>query len=281
MGQTDVACQEAQRKSPSVPYPSFGQLVFELRANLQGLVGTDLLGNKYYEIPTSFGRPKRFVEYAEPGTEGSKERMINSGNYSNRLEYRLGTQQLPVQWTAWMSFTRANPPTMDELKRDYVRQERLRQRVAEIEERERLERIEQGYLNPDGSEIDPDRLEAPRDLQPKIGGPKGAKGAYSYAGAGKPSSYASQKPSVAQARGFDLPPSAVQEASKAMGQESYLAPPREKVDAAQHDDADELRRLAMEDTKRRMEESGVTEHREQEDVQGLGQGFKPAPRRRG
>lgn len=203
--------------------------------------------------------------------------MINSGNYSNRLEYRLGTQQLPVQWTAWMSFTRSEPPTMDELKRDYIRQERLRQRVAEIEQREKLERIEQGYLNPDGSEIDPDRLEAPRDLTPKIGAPKHT---YKYA-SHKPDSYASQKPAVAQARGFDLPRSAVQEASQAMGQESYLAPPREKVDAAEHDDAEELRRLAMEDTKRRMEASGVSEHRPQEDVEGLDQGFKPAPRRRG
>lgn len=195
--------------------------------------------------------------------------MINSGNYSNRLEYRLGTQQLPVQWTAWMSFTRQDPPTMEELKKDWVRQERLRARVAEIEEREKLERIQQGYLNPDGSEIDPDKLEAPSDLQSKIAAPK--RGGYA--------TYGAQKPTITQARGFDLPRSAVQEVSQAMGQEAYLAPPREKVDAAQHDDAEELRRLAMEDTKRRMEESGVAEHRETEDVQGIDQGFKPARRR--
>lgn len=216
-------------------------------------MGTDLLGNKYYEIPTSFGRPKRFVEYAEPGTAGAKDRVINSGNYANRLEYRLGTQQLPVQWTAWMSFTRETPPTMEELKKDWVRQERLKLRVQEIEERERQERIAQGYLNPDGTEIDPDKLEAPPDLTPKHG--------------------------IAQQRGFDLPRSAVQEVSQAMGQEAYLAPPREKIDPAQTDDAEELRRLAMEDTKRRMEESGVAEHRKEEEVQGLDQGFKP--RRRG
>lgn len=179
--------------------------------------------------------------------------MINSGNYNNRLEYRLGTQQLPVQWTAWMSFTRENPPTMEELKKDWIRQERLKAKVKEIEERERQERIAQGYLNPDGSEIDPDKLEAPRDLTPKHG--------------------------ITQQRGFDLPPSAVQEASQAMGQETYIAPPREKVDPMETDDPEELRRLAMEDTKRRMEESGVAEHRKEEDVQGIGQGFKP--RRRG
>lgn len=150
-----------------------------------------------------------------------------------------------------MSFTRDNPPTMEELKRDWVRQERLRSKVLEIEEREKQERIAQGFLNPDGTEIDRDKLEAPPGLEPQHG--------------------------IAQ-RGFDLPRTHVQEASEAMGQETYLAPPREKVDP-KTGDQEELRRLAMEDTKRRMEESGVAEHREQDDVQGVDLGFKPRQRK--
>lgn len=62
--------------------------------------------------------------------------------------------------------------------------------------------------------------------------------------------------------------------------EEFIAPPREKVDPTAANSADELRKLAEEDTKRRLKESGVAEGSGPvEGVEGVGRAFKP--RRRG
>lgn len=41
-----------------------------------------------------------------------------------------------VQWTAWLSHTRAEPPSLQELQRDIFRRQRLMQNVAQIEARD-------------------------------------------------------------------------------------------------------------------------------------------------
>jgi NADH dehydrogenase [ubiquinone] 1 alpha subcomplex assembly factor 2 len=185
-------------------------------------VGYDLAGNAYYELPGAFGRSKRVVEYVDKSAD-----------------YRRGTAQLPVQWTAWLSFTRNTPPSLAELQADANRRVRLGPLVAAIEARERAERIQQGYLLPDGSEV-------PRDGSVSVAAPP------------------------TPPYPLDVPV-----------EEPLLAPPREKVNPAQVDSAQELRRLAEEDTRRRMAESGVAEPVAPPAAQSVQPAAGLKPRRRG
>ncbi|TCD60686.1 hypothetical protein EIP91_009668 [Steccherinum ochraceum] len=87
------------------------------------LVGRDLEGNKYYEIanPES-SRMKRVVKYRK--------------GY-DMWTYVAGGKRLPVQWSAWLTHTRAHPPTLEELYADIERQKRVMLGAAMIEARER------------------------------------------------------------------------------------------------------------------------------------------------
>ncbi|KAJ7240433.1 hypothetical protein C8J57DRAFT_1562344 [Mycena rebaudengoi] len=67
-------------------------------------------------------RPKRTVKYR------ASEDM---------WKYIGGNRRLAVQWSAWLTHTRPDPPTIEELQRDMVRQERVRMNVAQIEARDR------------------------------------------------------------------------------------------------------------------------------------------------
>ncbi|QRV76050.1 transport protein [Ceratobasidium sp. AG-Ba] len=55
---------------------------------------------------------------------------------------QLGTFDVlaPVQWTSWLSHTRPDPPTLQELEADILRRQRLQDNVRAIEAREREER---------------------------------------------------------------------------------------------------------------------------------------------
>ncbi|KAJ8517913.1 hypothetical protein ONZ45_g4943 [Pleurotus djamor] len=93
------------------------------------LIGRDLEGNSYYERfnPNNPTRAKRTVKY-----------------YAEQDMWRYigGERRLAVQWTAWLSHTRAHPPTLEELEQDAARVERVRYNAAMIEARERQEREE-------------------------------------------------------------------------------------------------------------------------------------------
>ncbi|KAJ8473668.1 hypothetical protein ONZ45_g16209 [Pleurotus djamor] len=93
------------------------------------LIGRDLEGNTYYERfnPNNPTRAKRTVKY-----------------YAEQDMWRYigGERRLAVQWTAWLSHTRAHPPTLEELELDAARVERVRHNAAMIEARERQEREE-------------------------------------------------------------------------------------------------------------------------------------------
>ncbi|KAL1413580.1 hypothetical protein Q8F55_001354 [Vanrija albida] len=207
-------------------------------------IGYDLQGNAYFETPNpNGGRPKRTVEYKEQDP--------------NLNDYRTGTKQLPVQWQSWMSWTRSAPPSLDELRADAARLARLAPLVARIEEREAAERIAQGYLLPDGSE--------PADRREHVARAHGSLPA--------PGEAARKRQRFGLVDEVEpLPIEAARDAA--------VAPPATKVDAQTHAAADELRRLAEEDTKRRLRESGVSDVGAAVDgVQGVGRAFKP--RRRG
>ncbi|KAJ7634779.1 hypothetical protein FB45DRAFT_909836 [Roridomyces roridus] len=87
-------------------------------------VGRDLEGNRYFERPSLVDdpRPKRSVEYADSG---------------DMWKYVGGQRRLVVQWSSWLTHTRPDPPTLDELQADLIRQERIRRNVALLEARDR------------------------------------------------------------------------------------------------------------------------------------------------
>ncbi|KAF9225802.1 hypothetical protein BS17DRAFT_564777 [Gyrodon lividus] len=100
------------------------------------LVGKDLTGNKYFEYPsTASGR------------------------------------KLPVQWNAWLTHTRPDPPTIEELQADLVRQQRVQMNAAILEardeeERERTARLAQASHLQVPETLVPELSEAPGDVRP-------------------------------------------------------------------------------------------------------------------
>ncbi|KAJ7158375.1 hypothetical protein C8R43DRAFT_1234308 [Mycena crocata] len=89
-------------------------------------VGRDLEGNRYYEQPSLLDdpRPRRSVKYS-----GSEDMW----------KYVGGNKRLAVQWSSWLTHTRPDPPTLEELNADLIRQERMRRNVALLDARDQEE----------------------------------------------------------------------------------------------------------------------------------------------
>ncbi|KAJ6595734.1 hypothetical protein DFH09DRAFT_1135458 [Mycena vulgaris] len=89
-------------------------------------VGKDLEGNRYYEHPSLLDdpRPKRTVKYSGP---------------ADMWKYVGGNRRLAVQWSSWLTHTRPDPPTLEELQADLIRQERVRRNVALLTARDQEE----------------------------------------------------------------------------------------------------------------------------------------------
>ncbi|XP_056319843.1 NADH dehydrogenase [ubiquinone] 1 alpha subcomplex assembly factor 2 [Danio aesculapii] len=85
-------------------------------------VGTDLSGNKYYNIPeqkTWTGRvvrPRRLVEVA------------------NLKEFEYIEGSIPSEWDAWIRGRRKQPPTIEELLKNEHSREQIKIKAAEVEE---------------------------------------------------------------------------------------------------------------------------------------------------
>ncbi|KAJ8085902.1 hypothetical protein PM082_004721 [Marasmius tenuissimus] len=126
---------------------SFLRRVWRAITRPTGFVGRDLEGNSYYERPGhNPNRAKRVVKYRRP---------------EDQWLYIGGGKRLAVQWSAWLSHTRANPPTMQELQLDMLRQQRLQHNVQLIQARDEAERREQQTL----SQSRPAEVEAPAEPQ--------------------------------------------------------------------------------------------------------------------
>ncbi|KAI0315000.1 hypothetical protein OF83DRAFT_1134118 [Amylostereum chailletii] len=106
-------------------------------------VGTDLEGNRFFEYPSTsddIRRTKRRVKYKV---------------YEDMWHYIGGSRKLPVQWVSWMSHTRPDPPTLEELRADLVRQRRVLHNATVLEARDREEhaRITAAISDPISSAI--------------------------------------------------------------------------------------------------------------------------------
>ncbi|KAL9711858.1 hypothetical protein Ac2012v2_004931 [Leucoagaricus gongylophorus] len=92
-------------------------------------MGQDLEGNRFYEYPglSINWRTKRTVQYRDP---------------SDVWNYIGGGKRLPVQWSMWLSHTRKDPPSLEELRQDLERQQRVIANAFLIEKRDLEERLE-------------------------------------------------------------------------------------------------------------------------------------------
>ncbi|KAJ7064887.1 hypothetical protein C8F01DRAFT_1249893 [Mycena amicta] len=88
------------------------------------LVGRDFESNRYYEHPSLLDdpRPRRTVKYRSS---------------DDVYKYIGGHKRLAVQWSSWLTHTRPDPPTLEELQADSIRQERMRRNVALLQARDR------------------------------------------------------------------------------------------------------------------------------------------------
>ncbi|KAH9947506.1 hypothetical protein B0H21DRAFT_738327 [Amylocystis lapponica] len=76
-------------------------------------VGRDLEGNKFFEYPSvsdDSRRTKRVVKYSQG---------------RDMWHYVAGERRLAVQWTSWLTHTRPDAPTLEELQADAERQRRV------------------------------------------------------------------------------------------------------------------------------------------------------------
>ncbi|KAJ9103902.1 hypothetical protein QFC21_002365 [Naganishia friedmannii] len=114
-------------------------------------VGYDLQGNRFYQQPNpNGGRPKRFVEYKD--------------SYRDLSEY-TARASLP------------EPPTVEELQKDMQRQQRLRQDVQLIQERDDAESqnrkmlagpTESANVTPQHGQASPTGAPSPTNMPPSI-----------------------------------------------------------------------------------------------------------------
>lgn len=215
-----------------------------------------------------------------------------------------------VQWTAWLSHTRAKPPTLSELQADHSRQSSLLDKISTIEAREREERIRQGYATIDAPEELhsgarfglPGRIRAPPSFVPKA--PSGLLPPGEAADEGGVTGHSvnsydnlaratKQQEERSDTSAKTTHPSSEHLPSHAEQSEPYryqvptptstdIPPPPETVDPARHASKEDLRKLAEEDTKRRIAEQGGEIHTKDTGVEGVATGMGGLkPRRRG
>lgn len=80
------------------------------------LIGSDHLGNKYYETPrSSTSEKKRSSRYFEPQSKDNFE------------------QELPAEWEAWLRYRRKEPPSESEVLHNVALMNLKKKNAAELE----------------------------------------------------------------------------------------------------------------------------------------------------
>ncbi|KAG2036802.1 hypothetical protein BDR03DRAFT_1011365 [Suillus americanus] len=96
-------------------------------------VGKDMEGNKYFEHQNANnGRSKRTVKYREN---------------EDMWAYVASDKRLPVQWSAWLTHTRPDPPSIEELQADLARQQRVKLNAAILEAKDEAEKANRERLD--------------------------------------------------------------------------------------------------------------------------------------
>lgn len=79
------------------------------------LIGEDYYGTKYYEI------------------ENPRSRRKNSSRYFVPVNKDDDTQEVPVEWEAWLRYRRKDPPSEEEIRQNYQLQMIKKRNAAEVE----------------------------------------------------------------------------------------------------------------------------------------------------
>ncbi|XP_071953718.1 NADH dehydrogenase [ubiquinone] 1 alpha subcomplex assembly factor 2-like [Antedon mediterranea] len=103
---------------------NFIRAIFRSSKEVKKLIGTDHLGNKYYEVP----------EDAKVLGEKLKTRRFVESNISH-YEYEPG--MIPYEWEAWMRGNRKLPPSAEEIAGREQQTKSVQQKAKELEENEK------------------------------------------------------------------------------------------------------------------------------------------------
>lgn len=96
----------------------FNEFVASLTPNFarRKLMGEDYFGTKYFEIPPRKGSLKKAARSFEP---------VNKNDFS---------QEIPAEWEAWLRNRRREPPTKEELEKNYEIILMKRKNASKVEE---------------------------------------------------------------------------------------------------------------------------------------------------
>ncbi|PIK51706.1 putative mimitin, mitochondrial [Apostichopus japonicus] len=94
--------------------------IFKASRDVKKLVGTDKLGNKYFEIVSESikAKPKRSMESSQ-----------------EHVDYQAGT--VPVEWEAWVRGNRRDPPTAEEIEKRERQTLIVKKRAVEVERKDK------------------------------------------------------------------------------------------------------------------------------------------------
>ncbi|KAI8340060.1 hypothetical protein BC941DRAFT_239780 [Chlamydoabsidia padenii] len=114
------------------------------------LVGTDLDGNEYWEMPSPLGgRYKRWVQMKEHD------------------DYAVFNQnQLPVQWQAWLRHTRYEAPTISELVQEQRRRMIIQERAKKLEQEWEQKKLLKQKQQEEAARLEDSRQEQATTSQP-------------------------------------------------------------------------------------------------------------------
>ncbi|OAX42600.1 hypothetical protein K503DRAFT_853832 [Rhizopogon vinicolor AM-OR11-026] len=78
--------------------------------------------------------------------EGRSKRTVKYRRNEDMWAYVASGKRLPVQWSAWLTHTRPDPPTTEELQADLARQRRVKMNAAILEAKDQKERANRARL---------------------------------------------------------------------------------------------------------------------------------------
>ncbi|KAJ7449660.1 hypothetical protein FB451DRAFT_1531212 [Mycena latifolia] len=81
-------------------------------------------------------------------TRGQSGPCSTAARRGDLWKYVDGNKRLAVQWSAWLTHTRPDPPTLEEHHADLAPQERIRHRAALLDARDRASAAASAVVSP-------------------------------------------------------------------------------------------------------------------------------------
>ncbi|KAF9528336.1 hypothetical protein CPB83DRAFT_854416 [Crepidotus variabilis] len=81
------------------------------------------------------------------------KRTVQYSEADDMWKYIGGSKRLPIQWSAWLTHTRLQPPTLQELEADIARRQRVLANAALIDARDRAEVEEKSRIRQEDTHL--------------------------------------------------------------------------------------------------------------------------------